>query len=213
LIVQTFAYPFIFTNRCILTSPGTDPVIGGSTVVLFQTVGSILWEVSVANSIETMAKAVNPKTTAKATSSGSDEISLDRRQTTERREHEDATSNDPVNGGGRDEERRKAPRRRQIDPTTCERDYSDAEIEFMQAMDDYKRANGRMFPTCSEILEVLQKLGYEKAVAADEVADDDTNASTIDGSAAEPNIDSPDEEEIEETAEMELEQPPADDEI
>ena len=54
------------------------------------------------------------------------------------------------------------PRRRQIDPTTCERDYSDPEIEFMQAMDEYKRANGRMFPTCSEILEVLQKLGYEK---------------------------------------------------
>ena len=30
-------------------------------------------------------------------------------------------------------ERRK--RRRQIDPTTCERDYTDQEIEFMQAMD------------------------------------------------------------------------------
>jgi hypothetical protein len=64
------------------------------------------------------------------------------------------------------------PRRRQIDPTTCERDYSDPEIEFMQAMDDYKRANGRMFPTCSEILEVLQKLGYEKVRSTNEVAED-----------------------------------------
>ncbi len=59
--------------------------------------------------------------------------------------------------------RRKVQRRRQIDPTTCERDYTDAEIEFMQALDEYKRQSGRMFPTCSEILEVIQKLGYQKA--------------------------------------------------
>jgi hypothetical protein len=56
--------------------------------------------------------------------------------------------------------RRKAYRRRQIDPTTCERDYSRDEIEFMQALDTYKRQNGRMFPTCSEILEVIHSLGY-----------------------------------------------------
>jgi len=61
-------------------------------------------------------------------------------------------------------ERRK--RRRQIDPTTCERDYNDPEIEFMQAMDDYKRQSGRMFPTCSEILEVLMKLGYRQVAEA-----------------------------------------------
>lgn len=59
-------------------------------------------------------------------------------------------------------DRRKATRRRNIDPTTCERDYSEAEIEFMKAMDDYKRSSGRMFPTCSEILEVVIKLGYRK---------------------------------------------------
>src|SRR5262245_9601324 len=59
-------------------------------------------------------------------------------------------------------ERRKVPRRRQIDPTTCERDYTDAEVEFMNALDDYKRRSGRMFPTCSEILEVVRGLGYEK---------------------------------------------------
>lgn len=57
-------------------------------------------------------------------------------------------------------ERRK--RRRQIDPTTCEREYSDPEVQFMQAMDEYKRASGRMFPTCSEILEVITRLGYRQ---------------------------------------------------
>ncbi len=59
-------------------------------------------------------------------------------------------------------ERRKKQRRRQIDPTTCERDYSEDEVEFMQALDAYKRAAGRMFPTCSEILEVIRGLGYQK---------------------------------------------------
>ena len=59
-------------------------------------------------------------------------------------------------------ERRKATRRRQIDPTTCEREYTDDEIEFMRALDEYKRSSGRMFPTCSEILEVLTGLGYRK---------------------------------------------------
>lgn len=65
------------------------------------------------------------------------------------------------------EERRKTPRRqverrRLIDPTTCERDYSGDEIEFMKAMDDYKRKSGRMFPTWSEVLEVVRGLGYAK---------------------------------------------------
>ena len=60
-------------------------------------------------------------------------------------------------------DRRKVARRRQIDPTTCEREYSGEEIEFMHAMDAYKRANGRMFPTCSEILEVIRALGYVKS--------------------------------------------------
>ena len=44
-------------------------------------------------------------------------------------------------------------RRRQVDPTTCERDYSDEEIAFMKAMDLYKRANRRPFPTWSEVLD------------------------------------------------------------
>ena len=60
------------------------------------------------------------------------------------------------------ERREKVERRRQIDPTTCERDYSDQEVEFMNAMDDYKRRSGRQFPTWSEVLEVLRSLGYRQ---------------------------------------------------
>jgi hypothetical protein len=53
-------------------------------------------------------------------------------------------------------------RRRMIDPTTCEREYDADELEFMQALDHYKRTSGRMFPTCSEVLEVLRSLGYQR---------------------------------------------------
>jgi hypothetical protein len=60
------------------------------------------------------------------------------------------------------ERRHLGERRRQVDPTTCERDYTDEEIIFMKAMDQYKRDNRRPFPTWSEVLEVLFALGYRK---------------------------------------------------
>lgn len=67
------------------------------------------------------------------------------------------------------ERRGKVERRRQIDPTTCERDYSEEQVEFMKAMDLYKRRSGRQFPTWSEVLEVLQNLGYRKVAAPTEI--------------------------------------------
>ena len=61
----------------------------------------------------------------------------------------------------------KGPRRRRfIDPTTCDRDYGPEEVEFMRALERYKRSSGRMFPTCSEILEVVRSLGYQRDVSA-----------------------------------------------
>ena len=57
----------------------------------------------------------------------------------------------------------KGPRRRRfVDPTTCDRDYAADEVEFMQALERYKRSSGRNFPTCSEVLGVLRSLGYVK---------------------------------------------------
>jgi hypothetical protein len=63
---------------------------------------------------------------------------------------------------GRERREELGERRRQIDPTTCERDYSTDEIEFMKAMDQYKRENRRPFPTWSEVLEVLRAIGYRR---------------------------------------------------
>ena len=70
--------------------------------------------------------------------------------------------------GGKDR-RQQGERRRQVDPTTCERDYNDDEIAFMKAMDQYKRANRRPFPTWSEVLEVLHALGYRKVAEPTEL--------------------------------------------
>ena len=92
----------------------------------------------------------------------SNEAKMERRDRKDRRGEDRRKQQVSVAVERRQTERRKVPRRRQIDPTTCERDYSAEEIEFMQAMDSYKRANGRMFPTCSEILEVIRSLGYAK---------------------------------------------------
>lgn len=91
-------------------------------------------------------------------------VTLERRdRVAERRLAERRAKGEPVVADRRKLERRaKVNRRRQIDPTTCERDYTAEEVEFMNAMNTYKRTSGRMFPTCSEVLEVIRALGYVK---------------------------------------------------
>jgi hypothetical protein len=40
--------------------------------------------------------------------------------------------------------------------------YTPAEVEFMTAMERYRREHHRPYPTCSEVLAVLESLGYRK---------------------------------------------------
>lgn len=92
-------------------------------------------------------------------------VTVERREvkSTERRKTDRRAVEQPVEVERRQLARReKVSRRRQIDPTTCEREYSPDEVEFMNALNDYKRKSGRMFPTCSEVLEVVRSLGYAK---------------------------------------------------
>lgn len=125
----------------------------------------------------TTTKKAASKTTKKAPASAKKK--LDKMNETGKRKDDDRRSNEEVKLEG--SERRKTKRRRQIDPTTCEREYNNAEIEFMHALDEYKRASGRMFPTCSEILEVIVGLGYRQvAEAADGFAFEKENDSTAD---------------------------------
>jgi len=104
------------------------------------------------------------KSGKQATEAGDEAITIDRRRSKERRDEEPAVV-EAASPAPKLERRKKVNRRRQIDPTTCERDYTEQEVEFMNALDDYKRKSGRMFPTCSEVLEVIRSLGYVKGSA------------------------------------------------
>ena len=99
---------------------------------------------------------------------GDEEVSIDRRRNPRRGDEQAVDEASPASATL--ERRQKVNRRRQIDPTTCERDYTENEVEFMNALDDYKRKSGRMFPTCSEVLEVIRALGYIKLSSAEMVA-------------------------------------------
>ncbi len=120
-------------------------------------------------------RAKSPKTTTARKTKSDDKVTIDRRaESGHRRTQTDRRKKpEPVVVERRILKRRaKVNRRRQIDPTTCERDYSGEELEFMNALDNYKRTSGRMFPTCSEVLEVIRSLGYDKRPTAEKVSDE-----------------------------------------
>jgi hypothetical protein len=116
---------------------------------------------------------------ARLSEMGDDEVAIDRRRSSERRDEEQTSVEHPSGAAPQMERRKKVNRRRQIDPTTCERDYTDEEVEFMNALDEYKRKSGRMFPTCSEVLEVVRGLGYAKLAAGDVEATRGTSGSAM----------------------------------
>jgi hypothetical protein len=63
-----------------------------------------------------------------------------------------------------------------INPAST-RAYSDAEIEFMEAMENYKRAYQRPYPNWSEVFHVLVGLGYSRnASGSQPVEHNPTNA-------------------------------------
>ena len=64
------------------------------------------------------------------------------------------------------ERRAKKERRRRIDPTTFEKQYTDDELEFMNAMQQFKVQSCRSFPTHGEVLRVALALGYRKVGTA-----------------------------------------------
>lgn len=68
------------------------------------------------------------------------------------------TANDPMSANEKTTD--KKPRRKK---TALRPDEMSAEvIEFITAIDDYKRINARPFPTWSEVLTILKSLGYDR---------------------------------------------------
>ena len=70
-------------------------------------------------------------------------------------------------------ERRRGPGRRRPDSRRSaeEGELSDEQFGFVMAMDEYKRANKRPFPSWTEVLEVIKYLGYRKVAAKGEHVD------------------------------------------
>jgi hypothetical protein len=65
---------------------------------------------------------------------------------------------------GATEQRTKKERRRRIDPTTFEKQYTVEEMEFMNAMQRFKESTGKSFPTYGEVLRVAAAIGYRRVV-------------------------------------------------
>lgn len=61
-------------------------------------------------------------------------------------------------------DRRRGPGRRRTDyrRDAEEGHMNEEQLEFLKAMDEYKRVNSRPFPTWTEVLDVVLFLGYRK---------------------------------------------------
>jgi hypothetical protein len=60
------------------------------------------------------------------------------------------------------ERRERKERRRRIDPTTFEKQYTEDELEFMNAMQRFKVQSCKSFPSHGDVLRVALSLGYRK---------------------------------------------------
>ena len=66
------------------------------------------------------------------------------------------------------ERRARKERRRRIDPCTFEKQYTDDELEFMNAMQRFKERSGKTFPSHGEVIKVAVSLGYRKRLDEDQ---------------------------------------------
>jgi hypothetical protein len=64
------------------------------------------------------------------------------------------------------QDRRKTKeRRKRVDPTTFDKQYTPDELEFMTAMQRFKDRSGKPFPSHRDVIRILISLGYLKEVA------------------------------------------------
>jgi hypothetical protein len=71
-------------------------------------------------------------------------------------------SDDEPGAGRPQPNRRRLERRRRVDPTTFEKQYTCDELEFMTAMQRFKVQTGKAFPSHREVLQVAHALGYRR---------------------------------------------------
>ncbi len=85
----------------------------------------------------------------------------DRRLATDRREATDRRSS---------LDRRRGPGRRRTDyrRDAEEGHMNEEQLDFLKAVDEYKRVNDRAFPTLTELLDIVLYLGYRKVAPVGE---------------------------------------------
>ena len=89
---------------------------------------------------------------------------VDRRSGLDRRDmHTTAGSKDSLTTNL---ERRRGPGRRRTDfmKSAEEGEMTQEQFLFVMAIDAFKRVNGKSFPTWTDVLEVIRKLGYRKTM-------------------------------------------------
>ena len=66
-------------------------------------------------------------------------------------------------------ERRRGPGRRRTDfmKSAEEGEMTQEQFLFLMAIDTFKRVNGKTFPTWTDVLEVIRKLGYRKTMSSE----------------------------------------------
>lgn len=98
----------------------------------------------------------------KKNSSDREENVVDRRRGIDRRELSDSTSQTNL-------ERRRGPGRRRTDfmKAADEGEMTQEQFVFIMAIDAFKRVNGLTFPTWTDVLEVIRKLGYRKTMSSE----------------------------------------------
>jgi len=86
---------------------------------------------------------------------------VDRRSGIDRRDLADTTTTNL--------ERRRGPGRRRTDFLRAaeEGEMTAEQFLFIQAIDAFKRVNGKTFPTWTDVLEVVRKLGYRKTMPSE----------------------------------------------
>lgn len=78
-------------------------------------------------------------------------------------------------------DRQRGPGRRRSDERKAaeEGQMSDEQFEFVMAIDEYKRANARPFPTWTEVLEVIRALGYRRVAEPQPLAPHGSSSETV----------------------------------
>jgi len=98
-------------------------------------------------------------------------VGLDRRQQTRAEAHYDGPEHRVAERrqAATGLERRRGPGRRLSDDRRSaeEGEMTPEQFEFVMAIETYKKVNKRMYPTWTEVLEVVQQLGYRKVAQRD----------------------------------------------